>query len=63
MKKKYNLLRKDMAADDKEFTYCVSLFLDIMRKKSAYDGGICLGTRAINFETRKFALKLGDDFA
>lgn len=52
---------REMAADDEEFTYCVSLFLDIMRKKSAYDGGICLDTKAINYETRKVALKQGDD--
>ena len=35
--------------------------LHIMRKKSAYDGGICLDTKAINYETRKVALKQGDD--
>lgn len=31
---------KAMANDDEDFKYCASLFLDIMKRKSAWDDGL-----------------------
>ena len=43
-----------MANDDVDFKYCASLFLDIIKSKSAYEDGIYIdGLDVINSESRK----------
>lgn len=46
---------KDMANDDEEFKWCVSLFLDIVREKGVWQDGLYIEKElgVINYNTRR----------
>lgn len=45
----------DMANDDEDFRYCVSLFMSLMRRKAVYEDGLFLGRElgVVNADTWK----------